>query len=116
MTALSASWIVVQLSTNVLSQSNRIARGRARSCAVGARPIAVIPLPEHEPGNARAIFERGGRRAASDRQQTDRGELMTSTLDMHASGAGRQILAIDVGETRHDCSSPRDPRSPRPES
>src|SRR5206468_3455601 len=54
MTRLSASWIVAQLSTSVLSQSNKIARGRGRPCgAAAARLRAVTLLPSHEPDNAR---------------------------------------------------------------
>jgi len=59
MTAFSASWMVVQLSTSVLSQSNKIARGRVRPCGAAAATLtALTPRPRHEPGNARAILGR----------------------------------------------------------
>src|SRR5438270_9146112 len=59
MTALSASWIVVQLSTSVLSQSNKIARGRVRPCGAAAATLtALTPRPRHEPGNAPEILGR----------------------------------------------------------
>src|SRR5689334_9100831 len=58
MTALSASWIVVQLSTRVLSQSNKIARGRVRSCGAAAATLTLTLLAQYEPSNAPAIFGR----------------------------------------------------------
>src|SRR6516225_2081850 len=58
----SASWMVVQLSTSVLSQSNRIALGRTRtSDAAGASLAALTLRPPHARDKALVTAEEWGR-------------------------------------------------------
>src|SRR6516164_5120062 len=83
----SASWMVVQLSTSVLSQSNRIARGGTRtSDAAGASLTALTPRTLH--AREKALLRSRALRHRKRRRRIGSHDLRYELLQSDAADTG----------------------------